>query len=150
MKDLLTTSLLLCCFSFGFTQDKISQELLPDLEWGEGSIMLNDGTEKKGLIKYNDKEGGLVSYDQGAESHSYTARSILGFEFFDERLNRQRVFYTLEYEDDQTVGKRPMFFEVLKDLKTFAVIKDRPDSDKANSKRANRVFHQSYGNYCRG
>lgn len=102
-------------------QEKMAEEMLPDIEWGEGSIMLNDGTAIEGLIRYNDKNG-LVSYEQGSDSRSFTARSILGFEFFDYRVNRQRIFYTIEYEDAQGQGLRPLFFEVLKEFKTFAVL----------------------------
>jgi hypothetical protein len=102
-------------------QDKMFEEMLPDIEWGEGSVILNEGTEIKGSIRYNDKNG-LVSFESGNDNRSFTARSILGFEFFDYAVNRQRIFYTIEYEDSKGNGKRPLFFEVLKDFKTFAVL----------------------------
>lgn len=102
-------------------QDKMFKEMLPDIEWGEGSVILNEGTEIKGSIRYNDKNG-LVSFESGSDNRSFTARSILGFEFFDHAVNRQRIFYTIEYDDSKGNGKRPLFFEVLKDFKTFAVL----------------------------
>ena len=102
-------------------QEKINEELMPDIEWGEGSIMLNDGTEIKGLIRYNDKNG-LVSYERGNDNRSFTARSIMGFEFFDHVLQRQRVFYTIQHDDGKATGKRPLLFEVLKDFKDFSVL----------------------------
>jgi hypothetical protein len=110
--------LLICLNANG--QDMVGNELLPDLEWGSGSVILNDGTELKGMIKYNDKEGGLVSYDQGSESHSFGPRLIMGFEFFDEKVQRQRTFYTIEYAGEGP--KKPSFFELLKDFGEFAIV----------------------------
>lgn len=92
-----------------------------DLEWGEGSILLNDGTELKGLIKYNDRAG-ILSFESGATSRSFTSRRVSGFEFYDEREKKQRIFYSIIYEDAETNAKSPLFFELIKDLKTFAVI----------------------------
>ncbi|HEY9048742.1 MAG TPA: hypothetical protein VIN08_22715 [Ohtaekwangia sp.] len=104
-----------------FGQEKKFEELNPDLiEWGEGSILLNDGQELKGLVRFNDKNG-IVSFESGNTSRSYVPRSVAAFEFYDEKLKRQRVFYSLEFEDKDNV-KRPFFFEVLRDFKTFAVI----------------------------
>ncbi|HEY9006348.1 MAG TPA: hypothetical protein VIM75_09450 [Ohtaekwangia sp.] len=105
-----------------FGQEKKFEELNPDLiEWGEGSILLASGEELKGMVRFNDKIG-IVSYESGSISHSYGPRSIAAFEFYDEKLQRQRVFYSLEFEDKKAGIKRPFFFEVLRDFKTFAVI----------------------------
>ena len=103
----------------GYGQEKLAKEMDPDVEWGDGSVMLNDGTELKGVVRFNDKNG-LVSFQNGNDGRSFTARSIMGFEFFDEIANKQRLFFTLPFDDGQ--GKRPSFFEVLKDLGTFAII----------------------------
>ena len=46
----------------------------------------------------------------------------MGFEFFDHVLQRQRIFYTIKYDDGKASGKRPILFEVLKDFKNFAVL----------------------------
>lgn len=122
MKQLLLSAIWVLSIHNIYGQDKTAAEFLPDLEWGQGSLLLNDGTEKSGLLRFNDREGGIVSYENGSERHSFNARSILGFEFFDERIQRQRVFYTLDFDEGHGQGKRPVFFEVLKDLKTFAMI----------------------------
>jgi hypothetical protein len=102
-------------------QETLNNELNPDVEWGDGSVMLNDGTELKGVVRYNDRNG-LVSFQNGDDSRSFTARSIMGFEFFDEALKRQRLFYTLPFQNQDEQGKRPTIFEVLKDLQNFAII----------------------------
>jgi hypothetical protein len=112
---MITTSLI-------YGQDRIVKDMIAeDLEWGEGSIILTDQTEIMGLVKFNDKSG-LLSYTEGNDSRSFTARSVLGFEFFDEKIGRQRVFYTLEYAGKEDQLKRPVFFEVLKDFNDFAVL----------------------------
>lgn len=73
------------------------------------------------MVRFNDKNG-LVSFEAGRDNRSFTARSILGFEFFDEKVARQRIFYTVEYADKDEPLKRPLIFEVLMDLKDFAVL----------------------------
>ncbi|WP_276373295.1 hypothetical protein [Chryseolinea sp. H1M3-3] len=85
------------------------------------SIMLTGGEELKGLVKYDNKNG-VLSFQDGSDSRVFTAVRIVAFEFFDESLMIQRVFYSFDYEDPQTNVERPLFFEVLKQYKTFAVL----------------------------
>ncbi|MBT1701161.1 hypothetical protein KK083_29995 [Fulvivirgaceae bacterium PWU4] len=89
--------------------------------WYDGSIMVNDGTELVGLLRYND-DTGVLSFESGSISKSFTAKSVAGFEFFDEERNKQRVFYVFSYPDPQTDIVSPLFFEVVKEFKTFAVL----------------------------
>ena len=111
--------MLVFCDSFG--QNKAAEAILPvNLSWSEGSILTNEGTELFGLLRYNNKSG-LLSYENGNRSSTYTARGVVAFEFFDEGINKQRVFYSFPYEDDQGI-KRPLFFEVLMEFKDFAVL----------------------------
>jgi hypothetical protein len=97
-------------------------------EWSEGSVILNDGKQLTGLLRYDDRNG-ILAFENNGEARSFNPRSIVGFEFSDQALDRQRVFYTIEYEDDKNSTKQPFFFEVLKDFQTFAVISraDRVD-----------------------
>ncbi len=112
--------LFVCCNCY--SQDKITESILPvNLEWSEGSIMVNDGAELKGLLKYNDKNG-ILSYENGNDTKSFTARNVAGFEFFDESIQRQRVFYSFPYEDSQNNIKRPLFFEIVKEFQRFVVL----------------------------
>lgn len=95
-------------------------ELLNDKTgWSEGSILLSDNSQITGMVKYNDREG-ILSYHDGENKRVFGPRSVLGFEFFDDALQRQRVFYTLDYEVQGS--KKPMIFEVLREFKTFAVL----------------------------
>lgn len=109
----------LSCNLFG--QDKAAESILPvNLAWSEGSILTNEGAELFGLLRYNDKSG-LLSYENGNRSSTYTARGVVAFEFFDNRTQLQRVFYSFPYEDAQGI-KRPLFFEIVMEFKDFAVL----------------------------
>jgi hypothetical protein len=102
--------------------NKMTNEMLnPENEWGEGSVMLNDGEELKGLIRYNEKTG-ILSFESGSTSRSFTSKDVAGFEYQDPLLKKQRIFYSLEYEDPKNSIKQPLFFEVIKDFKTFVVL----------------------------
>ena len=105
-----------------FGQDVLVQSALPlSIEWSSGSAMTNDGTELKGLLKYNDKSG-LLFYENRNDTKTLTARKVVGFEFFDEKLGKQRVFYSFPYEDSKNNIKRPLFFEAIKEFERFAVL----------------------------
>lgn len=92
--------------------------------------MLTNGTELKGLLKYNTRNG-ILAFQDGIESRVLTPIRVAGFEFFDESLSRQRIFYTFKYKDAQTDVDRPLFFELLRDFKTFAILSkvDQVDVD---------------------
>lgn len=99
-----------------------STTLLKDAEdWCDGSIMTSQGTELKGLVKYNDKTG-ILSYHDGENSRAFSPRTAAGFEFYDRSLEKQRVFYTLEYAEEQEGSNKQFFFELIRDYKTFAVL----------------------------
>ena len=83
--------------------------------------MLNGGTELKGLVRYNGKTG-VVSFESGRDSRSLTSRNLTGFEYFDERQSRQRIFYSLPYEDPVNNTEASLFFEVLRQYKDFAML----------------------------
>jgi len=106
---------------YSIGQDKAVQSIIPtDLVWSEGSILTNDGNEQIGLLRYNDKSG-LLSYEQGNKSLTFTARGVVAFEFFDEKSQKQRLFYSFPYKDQLDVV-RPQFFEALMEFKTFALL----------------------------
>lgn len=91
-----------------------------DIEWSEGTITVTNGQVLKGLIKYNSKTG-LLKYEGGKETKVLTARGVTMFDYFDEIRNTHRKFYSIDAEDNKGVV-RPQFFEILKELKNFAVI----------------------------
>ena len=134
MRVILHLALFLICSYQSVAQNKLTNEgFTPDIEWGEGSIMLNDGKELKGMVRYNDKKG-ILSFENGSDSKSMTSRNVTGFEFFDERLQKQRIFFSLPYEDAEFNIVKPLFFEMIKDLGSFAIlIKTDPIKTKIKS-----------------
>jgi hypothetical protein len=101
-------------------QNKKLEALTPNVTWGEGAIVLSDGEELTGLVGFNDSQG-IVTFKTGEKNRSFTPRSVTTFNFFDESVKRQRVFYSLEFEDPQ-VGQGYFFFEALHEFRNFAVI----------------------------
>lgn len=93
----------------------------PSPEWAQGNIVLNDGRELTGLIKYNHKYD-LVAYEKGDQSKTFTPRQVAGFEFYDETLRRTRYFYSMPFEDARRSVVMPLFFEVILDMGPFAVV----------------------------
>ena len=118
-----------------FSQHKSLTEIQPDTKWNQGSILTNDGEELKGLLRYDDRVG-ILNYINGDQSRSFLPRNVTAFEFLDEVTQKQRIFYSLEDEDALRNIKIPLFFEVLKDFKNFAVLSrvDPVKVDKVTNK----------------
>jgi hypothetical protein len=121
MKISIVVTLFIFVVSVCAAQKKVLKELATDNEWSEGSLLTSDGTELKGLLKFDDRVG-IIHYINGDESHSFTPKRVAAFEFFDSVKQKQRLFYSLEYEYPLNDSKQPVFFEVLKDFKTYAVM----------------------------
>ena len=92
-----------------------------EVAWSKGSVMLKDGKEMKGTLKYSDNTG-VLSFQDGDNSRTLTPRNVIAFEFQDEDEGRQRIFYSLEDKEEDTDIKKWYFFEVLHEFQTFAVL----------------------------
>jgi hypothetical protein len=121
IKGIALVVIFLLMISVAFSQTEKQDLLNPEILWGEGSILLNDGRELKGLVRYNDKDN-VLSYQNGNNSASYMARNVIGFEFFDEQKGKQRVFYSFPYQDNEDNVVRPQLFEALREFKGFALL----------------------------
>src|SRR5688572_1529615 len=122
MRSIVVVLLLVNISLFAQKKKKVEEPLLKETaEWFEGSILLNDGVELKGLVKYNDNNG-VLSFQDGTDSRVFTSSRVAGFEFFDASHQKQRIFYSFPYEDSHTGVERPLFFELIRDYKTFAVL----------------------------
>ncbi len=122
MKIYSSILLVIVSITSGFAQSDAAEALLPALKWNKGSVVLIDGTELKGNLKYNERAG-LLSFESDTEARSFTPRGIVGFEFYDTNVNRHRVFYSFEYEDPfREPTSHPYVFEVLKEFDDFAVL----------------------------
>jgi len=105
--------------AFGQKKDKPSI-MTDNVEWSEGTVLTNDGTELKGLLRYEDNAN-ILYFQDGNVSHAYTSRSVTGFEFTDAVTGKQRVFYTLPAIEMNTDIERPLFFEFLREFENFTV-----------------------------
>lgn len=117
----------------------VDKATVDDVEWSEGSVTLSDGTVLSGLLRLNTKNG-LLGYESGATSKSFTPRNVLGFSYFDIREQKQRKFLSIAYrnanpKDDGAVAAMkkdkqrtkeelavPKFYEILVECKTFALV----------------------------
>lgn len=105
-------------------------------DWVEGTIITNDDEELKGLLRYNDLQG-ILSYRNGNEEKTFSARQIRMFRLVDGRSNSERLFYSLEFEDRKFSIRQPFFFELIREFKTFAVL------SKAEPVQFNQAHAQS-------
>ena len=151
MKTLLATVFLLQSFTFSFAQSENSDEyFLAGPEWFSGSVLLNNGSEIKGLIKYNDKTD-IVCLESTRVSKSFTSRHVKAFEFFDEIEQKQRIYYSVEIEDRINSIKRPLFFEILMELQNFALIsKVAPISIEKREYATPAMFNPATGGFSAG
>jgi hypothetical protein len=99
-----------------FSKINYTQFLDGNGQWSEGRILLNDGTESRGHVKYNDRTG-VVSFQSAEKSGSYHARNLAGFEIFGKD---RRQFYSIPLYSSS--GNAKYFFEVIREYKDFAVI----------------------------
>ena len=118
--SLLLPLIVLCSTLMAQKKQEKEALLVDSEEWYQGSIMTSTGEELKGVLRYNDRTG-VLSLDNGTETKVFTPRSVTAFEFFDESVQRQRVFYTFDDEDADNNVIRPSFFELVRDFKTFSV-----------------------------
>jgi hypothetical protein len=92
-----------------------------DIEWGEGTVMLTDNTEIKGLLRFNEKRE-ILAFERGRDSRSLTARKVIGFEYYDSRTEKQRVYFSFPYHNTDTGEDTFGFFEVLRQYNNFSVL----------------------------
>jgi len=115
-------SIPICVFSQKNKKEEENIDLRTTVnQWYEGSILTTKDEELKGLVKYDDRNA-VLSFKAGDLQRSFAPRSVTAFEFFDESVQKQRVFYSLEAMDPQTDMKRFAFFEIIRDFNDFAVL----------------------------
>lgn len=87
----------------------------------DGRIILTSGEEAIGQIVYNERTG-VVTFKSGNKSGTYNARHLNGFNFYDPLLGSERIFFSLEFELQDTGQSGDQFFELIRQYKTFAVM----------------------------
>jgi hypothetical protein len=110
----LTILLLLLSFAV-FCQSAIHEK--QNTRWGQGYVVLTDGTTLNGFIRYNNQED-HIAYDDGENSKVFSSRNFLQVSFFDEACERQRVFISVA----QPESEQYVIFEVLKEYSKFALL----------------------------
>jgi hypothetical protein len=101
---------------------KESKELMSFTpEWYEGVVTLKDGSNLKGLVKFDSKNG-VLSYQNGDDSRSFTPRSAVSFKFHDDAVGHDRVFYSFDYPDPDLKFSKFYFFESVRQYKNFAIL----------------------------
>lgn len=123
MKSTALILLLTVAGTVSYSQGDLAQTMLPELQWNKGNVVLTDGTQMSGMLKYNERVGLLTYEDGSGDNRTLTARTISTFEYFDEKVKRRRVFYSIEYGDPERQGnKRPFLFELLKEFDDYALL----------------------------
>jgi hypothetical protein len=106
---------------FSVGQSRRSQIIKYDTAAYEGKVVLTDNEELTGRIIFNDNDG-IVTVTRGTESQSFNAKRVLMFEYHVRETGRNKLFYSLDYTDPETGARDFYFFEVLKQLESFAVL----------------------------
>src|SRR6188768_3135643 len=81
-----------------------SKENDTDTQWYEGTIILSDGTELKGIIR-NNEQLQYISYKENTQQdgfQSFRSFEILSLEYFDSDNNLNRKFQSLATKDKKS------------------------------------------------
>lgn len=104
-----------------FAQVTESKILHYDTTSRHGLVRLVDGTQLKGRVTFHDSDG-MVRVHFDNESKAFTSNDLLMFQFYDPRFIRNRQFLSLLFDDPETGTHEYEFFELIKELKDFAVL----------------------------
>ena len=121
---LLSFIVIFTCLSGKSQGQKIANDIIGS---GKGSIMLNNDMELKGVIHFNHRTE-IVSLESSEKSKVYNSLNIMGFEYYDMALSRQRIFFSLPYidpkfvEDSVESDEGEHFFEVIRQFKDFSLL----------------------------
>jgi len=107
-------------FTISVCMSQTDSDVIGDADWGEGTIMLQGGSVIEGLIRFDEKRE-IISFEKGKDSRTLTASKIIGFEYFDSRINKQRVFFSIAYAGE--LGTSNGIFELVTQFSDFDVLK---------------------------
>jgi hypothetical protein len=126
-------------------------------EWNAGFIELIDNSVRKGFIQHNDGLR-LIRFKTNltdAEELSFHEKRILAMEYFDTATSKKRRYYTLNIREEDSGFTGAVLFEIILEMKAFAVvsrryaaqqsIRKRSSSSKLrDSKESNNKFERIY------
>ena len=155
--------LVLCIAMLSVTINLTAQfeTLSQSSQWFKGTVTVKNNDLRKGFIQRNDKLG-LIKFKSDLDHdesnvESFQEKSILALEYFDTDLNSLRSFYSFNCESDQTGFNGYFLFEVLKDLKSFAILSRKTKMElvgkknsgmEAYSNAAGLIMSQKEGFFC--
>ena len=88
-----------------------AQQVQEDL-WFEGTVHLDNGEIIEGELSfYSTEKTGLLQINTGRKILSFDANQIISFNFYDERLEMHRRFYSLPYKVPEKNYDIMLFFE---------------------------------------
>lgn len=80
--------------------------------WFNGSVQLDNGQVIEGALSfYSTEKTGLLQINTGGKILSFDANQIISFNFFDDRLEMHRRFYSLPYKVPDQNYDVMLFFE---------------------------------------
>lgn len=117
--------LFLFVICIGVTSTAFAQHELSDWQsaanWSDGMIITNEEEELKGKVRYDDLQC-ILFYHDGKTDKTFSARQVKMFSVRDSVRKTDRFFYSLEFEDRKLNIRQPLFFELIKEFKSFAVL----------------------------
>jgi hypothetical protein len=121
-------------------QSEVPKGTAREIPWYKGSIILSDGTDLTGLVRFNDWNGAVAHMDPDGETRAFNARNVSAFGFYDEEERRDRMFYTFEIENHDDNLMRPYFFEVVREYSNFGILVKKDPADLAERERVYAIF----------
>jgi hypothetical protein len=107
-------------------------------EWNAGFIELIDNSVRKGFIQHNDGLR-LIKFKTNstdAEELSFHEKRILAMEYFDAATSKKRRFYTLNIREEDSGFTGAVLFEIILEMKAFAVVSRRYVGQQSIRKRS--------------
>ena len=106
-----------------------------DTPWSTGELTLNDGTQFKGVIKYNEQIGSITykADTLAKESRTFSEQDLIALAVLDSTKGHIRRLYSFPYEDDEQ-KEVILLFEVIKEFNNWAVL-SRKSGIKVNQNK---------------
>jgi hypothetical protein len=126
-------------------------------KWNAGFIELVDNSVRKGFIQYIDgvRLIKFKTYLNEPEELSFHEKRILAMEYFDAAMSKNRRFYTLNIREEDSGFTGAVLFEIVMEMKAFAVVSRRYIGQQSTRKRRSseskrlRDFKESYNKFER-
>ena len=115
-----------------------------DLElWYLGTIQIDADNDLNGEFHYNKYED-ILTFKGEDELKIFTAKNVLSFDFFDSNKGQRRFFISVPFsEEKNSTNTKEEFFEVIKELKHFALLIKESYNVKRKKFISSHVYYNS-------